>query len=95
MPMYEINRQERGVRYASYRVFADTQEDALERIFEEDIPPTDEYFDQHDADTDSRELPDCTCGICVAQGFPWACLEAEPEDEVLDLGMRERAWDDE
>ncbi len=92
MPMYDIQRVERGVRYATYRVLAEDEEEALERVFE--VNPDTEYFESNDGDTQIQEMPDCTCGICVTHGYPWACHDADPEDEVLDLGQRERAWDE-
>lgn len=72
MPMYEIERAEQGVRHLVFRVFADNEDDALERTWEEDIEPQTEYFKQYDAHTGIQELLDCDCDVCRRRGA-WSC----------------------
>ena len=78
MPMYELRREEQGTRYRTYRILAESESDAVERIFEEELPPQDEFFKQHDANTFTRQLKDCDCDICERRG-PWACMIDENE----------------
>ena len=74
MPMFEINRQETGVIHKTYRILAPDEETAEDILFDEEVAPQTEYFKQHDANTQTRELPDCDCDICERRG-PWACQE--------------------
>jgi hypothetical protein len=59
MPRFRIDREERGVRYSTYEVEADTREDAEEALFEDDVKVISSHFKQHDGDYyNFREVKD-------------------------------------
>jgi len=76
--MYEIEREEEGTRTIIYRVIADNEEDACERIDEGDIEPESEDFSPMDGVDTIRELADCDCDICERRG-PWSCVTEDNE----------------
>lgn len=77
MPMYEIDLQEQGTLYRTFRVIADDEETAFDRIFEGEVKPQTEFFKAYDGDHKVTKIPDCDCDICERR-HPWACQE---EDE--------------
>ena len=76
--MYEVEREEEGTRTLIYRVIADNEEDAGEKIDNGDIEPESDYFSPMDRFDNFRELDDCDCDICVRRG-PWSCVTEDNE----------------
>jgi len=50
MPLYKIERAEKGTFYKEYTVSAADADDAMEQIWNEEVEPDSEYFDQSDCD---------------------------------------------
>jgi hypothetical protein len=80
MPMYEIDRDQQGERYQTFRVIADDEETAGDLVASGEVEPQTEFFKAQDGNTNITELDDCDCDICERRG-PWSCQEEEEDGE--------------